>query len=789
MTPPTPELPCELPPRVPVLVLKSTVLFPLQVASIQIADRHNLRLLEEHDDTAAIIGVGFLKNPDGPYSRRNLGSVAVASRVLSRIPMEQGTTQVVFQGLRRVRLRKIVAQRPYFRAEAECIEEPAEDGAEVKGQVEEILRLVRDLVALEDRYTDELIKVAELNAGRASRCADVITDMLPFPYPEKRQLLGKANLASRLRLLAQMLRREIARTQVTSEVRFKTRLTIDRAQREAFLREQLRVIRRELQDLDPAERDIAQLIRTIEVTPLPPLVAEELRRAAQRLRDTAVREHEGVSLRAYLDWVLSIPWENRTRDRLDLRRARRMLDARYFGLGGARDRLLEFLAVRKLGGHTRSPLLAITGPPGTGRTSLAETVAEVLDRRFVRISMQGIHDEAEIRGHRRPSSAARPGRILDGLRQAGARNPVILVDHIDLLEPRAGDPMLAIVEAIDPERNREFRDHYLGTPFDLSEVLFVITANVDEDIPEALWPIAYSVELSGYTDEVKVAIAREQVWPSVVEEHGLVEYGVHLTPAALRRILRDYTREAGVRELKERLQQICRRLAVRVATRRPRRVRIDAPDVRKYLGKPVYAGDEIVRESKVGVALGLAWTESGGALLPVEALLMPGDGYITLTGLLGEVMQESVDAALSYVRSRGEELGIPEDLLSEKDLHVHFPEGAIPKDGPSAGIAVATTIASLLSGRAVKAGVAMTGEISLQGRVLPVGGLREKLMAAHRAGVKSVVVPKGNESDLADVPRVVRGRLGIHLVRDVSEVFRLALEPKRRRAARSARSR
>ena len=502
-----------------------------------------------------------------------------------------------------------------------------------------------------------------------------------------------------------------------------------------------------------------------------------------------MRALEGSSIRAYVDWVLSLPWEETTKDRFDLRRARRMFNDRYFAFADATERLLESLAVRKLGGNTHASVLGIVGPPGTGRTSLARTVAEVLGRRFVRISMQGIHNEAEIRGLRRIDVAARPSLILDGLREAGTRNPVILVDDIDQLEYGTGDPVAALVEAIDPARNRRFHDHYLGVPFDLSGVLFVITAYVEDSIPEALWDRVTIIELPGYTELEKLAIAREYVWPQVVEEHGLNGRGVRLTTAALRKITRQYTREAGVRELTTQLERICRKIAVRVATRGDRRQSINAHTLQDYLGAPIYT-DQVAHEPQIGAATGLAWTESGGDLLPIEVLLIPGEGRITLTGLLGEVMQESVAAALSYVRSRAAELEIQADAFQENDLHVHFPEGAIAKDGPSAGISVATTIASVLSGRPVCHDVAMTGEISLRGQVLPVGGIREKVLAAYRAGIKHVILPKGNESDLADVPREVRGKMRFHLAGEVAEVFKIALQKARKPVrAKGARSR
>jgi ATP-dependent Lon protease len=766
----------EVPPVVPVLLLKSTVLFPLQVASVQIAMKQNLALLEDRVTTDQIIGAGVYLDPDGHYTRRNLCSTAVACRVLSLIKMGQGTTQVVLQGLRRIVVRKITASRPYFSAHVESAHEPPVDPPSVRDLVTQVMHLLDDLVEIDERYSEELIKVVQLNFEDGSRCADFIADMIQFSYVEKRRLLETVDVSARLSLLADLLRGDIARTRVAEEVQAKTTLSIDRGQREAFLREQLNVIRRELDELDPTESQINGLAKKVEAGDLPPAVAEEAMREVQRLHSSEVRAREGSSIRAYINWVLSMPWEETTEDRFNMRRTRRFIDDRYFGLGDARDRLLEFLAVRKLTGGAQQPVLGILGPPGTGRTSLARTVADILGRRFVRIPMQGIHDEREISGQPRTGVAARPGRILDGLRKAGVRNPVLLIDELDRLE--YAEPLLAIMEAVDPARNKRFVDHYLGVPFDLSQVLFIIIANIEDDIPFALWDLMHIVELSGYTERLKMAIGMERVWPQVVREHGLTDRDVRLTSAALRKIIRSYTREAGVRTMKRQLEKICRRVAVKITTRGGRRLSIGIRNVEEYLGKPPYSEQWLALVPEIGVATGLAWTEAGGALLPIEALLMPGGGKTLLTGLLGEVMQESVSAALSYVRSRAEELQIPQDALHKKDLHVHFPEGAIPKDGPSAGVAVATTIASLLSKRPVRHDVAMTGEISLRGWVLPVGGVREKVLAAYRAGIKHVILPKGNEGDLVQVPREVLRKIHVHLVGEVDEVFKLTLEKK-----------
>lgn len=768
----------DIPPKLPVLLLKSTVLFPMQVASLQLALKPNLQVLEDYPNPDQIVGAGAFLYPDSSYSRSNLCSIAVTCKVLSRIKMAHGTTQVVLQGLRRVELLNVEAARPYFKAKVREVSEPRRDSAGTRDLIAEVIRLVKELVATDDRYNEELVKVVQLNVENGSRCADLVADMIQFGYVDKRKVLETVDVPERLELVTGLLKREIAKARAAKELQVKTELSLDRSQREAFLREQLEIIRDELNEIDPADAEIAELAAKVMATDLPPRVAEEAHRQVLRLHDAETRAFEGFSIRGYIDWLLSMPWHKSKEDRHDLRRAHRILENRYFGLGNATDRLLEFLAVRKLGGTSMKPLLGIMGPPGTGRTSLAETVARILDRPFMRINVHGIHDESEIRGESRASAAARPGRILNAIQKAGVNNPVILFDEIDWLEAGVGDPMLAIIEALDPTRNCHFYDQYLGVPFDLSKVLFIVTANLEAEIPQALFDLMYPITLAGYTEGVKMAIARERIWPHVLEEHGLPPRAVRITNAALRRIIREYTMEAGVHSLQLQLETICRRVAVKMANAKPHHVTVNTKNLEKYVGAPVYTESPVERDPQVGAAVGLAWTETGGNLLPVEALLMPGDGKTLLTGMLGEVMQESVTAAFSYVRSRADELGIPAEALVKKDLHIHFPEGAIPKDGPSAGVVVATAIASLLSGRPVRQDVAMTGEISLRGWIYPIGGLREKVLAAYRAGITHVVLPKGNESDLSEVPPDVLSKMHVHLVAQVSEVFGIALEKK-----------
>lgn len=776
-------LSCQVPEVLPILILKSVVPFPLQVVSTQITRSFNLHALRDLAEGEALIAAAGLVNPEESYSRSNIGEIAVACRVLSRVEMAGGSLQVVLQGMRRIRLDRFVSSRPSYRANASCPEEPAPPPDRERRLTAELLGSLEELIRVDPRHPEELLRVAQLNQDSGARCADLLADRLPFGYSDRRRVVEALDVEERMVLVASLVQDEIARARIRGEVMAKTEVSHDLARRKALLREQLEVIQQELDVLDPRAGAVRELVRRIDAASLPEIVAEEARRQVERLRASSVDCLEGSSIRAYVEWVLSIPWQHVTPTRPDLRRAKRLLDKRHPGLGEARDQLLEFLAIQKLGGKPRGTVLAILGPPGTGRTTLARTLADALARPFVRISMRGIRDEADLRGTPHSEPVARPGEILEALRQAGARNPVLLFDDLDLLDGRGTDLTSAILGALDPSRNFRFRDHYLGVPFDLSGALFVVTACIADDIPNQLWDRVEAIELSGYTERVKVAIARAHTWPQAIEAGGIEAYSPRITDAAIRRIIRQYTREAGLRELSDMLEAICRQFAVQASRGGRPRLAVNARNLESFLGPPSYIEALGAKQPQIGAATGLAWTESGGDLLPIEALLMPGEGRMILTGLLGEVMQESVAAALSYVRSRAADLGIPVEVFQASDIHVHFPEGAIPKDGPSGGIAVATTIASLLSRRGVRQDVAMTGEISLRGAVLPIGGLREKILAAERAGIRHVILPKGNASDYESVPREIRGRVRPHLVSNAEEVFQVALRPAKRRRA------
>jgi ATP-dependent Lon protease len=580
----------------------------------------------------------------------------------------------------------------------------------------------------------------------------------------------------RLRELVPLLSREIQVLELTQKIQEQARQELDKAQREFILRQQLREIQKELGETPEAE--IEELRQKIEEAGMPEEVKEVALRELDRLSKMHPAAAEYTVSRTYIDWLISLPWNKVTEDNLDIAHAKKVLDEDHYDLDDVKERLLEFLAVRKLKQDTKGPILCFVGPPGVGKTSLGQSIARALGRKFVRISLGGVRDEAEIRGHRRTYVGALPGRIIQGLRQAGTKNPVFMLDEVDKLGfDFRGDPAAALLEVLDPEQNHTFVDHYLDVPFDLSQVLFICTANITDTIPPALLDRMEVIRLPGYSHEEKLQIAKRYLVPRNLKEHGLTQDHIEFTDEALSVIIKQYTREAGVRNLSREIANICRKVARRVAEGNTEKVVVTPENVAEFLGPPKFLEEIAERRPQVGVATGLAWTPFGGSVLFVETTKMPGKGSLIITGHLGEIMKESAQAALSYVRSRSEQLGIPEDFFSKHDIHIHVPAGAIPKDGPSAGITMATALASLATGRPVRHNVAMTGEITLTGRVLPVGGIKEKVLAAKEAGITEIILPAQNEKDLVEIPEHIRNALRFHFVENMDEVLELALQP------------
>ena len=779
-----------IPDELAILPLREAVLFPQAVLPLAVARTASVRLVDEAVRGPRLIGVvtqreAAQESPAG-HELHGVGTVAVIHRMLKQ---GDGTSRLVIQGLERFRIAEFTQTTPYFRARIERLPDrlPAADDLEGEALARQALALFERIVQLSPVLADELPTLVGA-AGDASRMADAIAGALPSLTVEARQtLLETVDVKARLATLVAVLAKEAEVLELGSKIQSQIETEMTKSQREYYLREQMRAIQKELGEGDERTQEVDELRAKIEAAGMPEEAHREALRELDRLAKMPPAAAEHTVVRTHLEWLVSLPWQKETRDDVDLARARAVLDEDHWGLEKVKDRILEYLAVRKIRPGGKGPIICFVGPPGVGKTSLGRSIARALGRTFHRISLGGMRDEAEIRGHRRTYVGALPGQIVQGLRRAEARNPVLVLDEVDKLgHDFRGDPASALLEVLDPEQNSTFRDHYLDVPFDLSRVLFVTTANLLDPVPPALRDRMEVIHLAGYTEEEKIQIARRHLGPKQATEHGLVlGQDLELTDEALRWVVRGYTREAGVRNLERELASLCRKVARRRAEGRSEPVTVTPELVTTLLGAPRFLLDEELddRTRVPGVAVGLAWTPAGGDLLFVEASQMKGGKSLTLTGQLGDVMKESAQAAVSWVRGHAPDLGIDPDFWAAHDLHLHVPAGAIPKDGPSAGITLATALVSLLTGRPVRPRLAMTGEITLSGRVLPVGGIKEKVLAAHRAGIRTLVLPRQNATALAeDVPSDVRAAMSIHLVSTVGEVLRVAFpdaEPRR----------
>jgi ATP-dependent Lon protease len=713
-----------------------------------------------------------IQDPQPPDDLYQIGTLVNIMRMM-RSP--DGHIHLLLRGIARVRIEEWTQTDPYLKARYSIIDETVEQTIEVQALVNSVLDLFRRVIQLSPHLPDEAINlVASLTSP--AQIADVVVTALNLTPQDRQRFLEMTDPIQRLRELVPLLSREIQVLELTQKIQEQARQELDKAQREFILRQQLREIQKELGET--AEAEIEELRQKIEEAGMPEEVKEVALRELDRLSKMHPAAAEYTVSRTYIDWLISLPWNKVTEDNLDIAHAKKVLDEDHYDLDDVKERLLEFLAVRKLKQDTKGPILCFVGPPGVGKTSLGQSIARALGRKFVRISLGGVRDEAEIRGHRRTYVGALPGRIIQGLRQAGTKNPVFMLDEVDKLGfDFRGDPAAALLEVLDPEQNHTFVDHYLDVPFDLSQVLFICTANITDTIPPALLDRMEVIRLPGYSHEEKLQIAKRYLVPRNLKEHGLTQDHVEFTDEALSVIIKQYTREAGVRNLSREIANICRKVARRVAEGNTEKVVVTPENVAEFLGPPKFLEEIAERRPQVGVATGLAWTPFGGSVLFVETTKMPGKGALIITGYLGEIMKESAQAALSYVRSRSEQLGIPEDFFSKHDIHIHVPAGAIPKDGPSAGITMATALASLATGRPVRHNVAMTGEITLTGRVLPVGGIKEKVLAAKEAGITEIILPAQNEKDLVEIPEHIRNALRFHFVENMDEVLELALQP------------
>ena len=773
----------EIPKLLPILPLADAVIFPFMMLPLVVHGERWVKLVDEAMLGNKVIGLFRRSGEDGEeFDPASLGQTGTAAQILRMLRLPDGNLQLLLQGMSRVRIQRFVHTEPYPLAEIEVLQDRVEPGVELEGLSRSALGLFQEVVNLAPYLPNELALVAA-NVPEPGALADFIAANLNLKPEERQEVLDTLDVIERLKKVTTFLSRE----KEVLEIGRKAQQEMAKAQREYFLRQQLEAIRRELGEVDEREAEINELRQRIEEANLPEEARKEAERELDRLSRMPPAAAEAVVARTYLDWILSLPWNVSTEDNLDLSRARQVLDEDHYDLDKVKERILEYLAVRKLKPEAKGPILCFVGPPGVGKTSLGQSIARALGRKFVRISLGGVRDEAEIRGHRRTYIGALPGRIIQGLRRAESNNPVFMLDEVDKLSVGfQGDPAAALLEVLDPEQNVAFVDHYLDVPFDLSRVMFICTANVTDTIPPALLDRMEGLDLPGYTEEEKLHIARRYLVPRQLEESGLSAEQLTITDAALRRLIREYTREAGVRNLERWIGAVCRKIARRTAEGEPGSFTVDAPDLDELLEPPRYRPEAPLGEDEVGVATGLAWTPAGGDVLFVEAALVPGKGSLILTGHLGEVMQESAKAALTYARSRAADLGVPEDFYQKYDVHIHVPAGAIPKDGPSAGITIATALISALTKRPTYKRVAMTGEITLRGRVLPVGGIKEKVLAAQRAGVHTVILPEENERDLREVPESAREQLEFVFVEHMDEVLPVALHPAPEREAVAA---
>ncbi len=772
-----PEELSQLPPELPVVALRELVIFPLMVMPIRVGRPKSIKAVDAVAADLRIFITVMQKDKDvqDPKPPDELYQIGTLVSILRMMRSPEGDIQLILRGIARVRIEEWTQTEPYLKARYSIIDETVEQTIEVQALVNTAKDMFRQMAQLSPQIPEEAVNLVA-SITNPAHIADLLVSALNISMQERQRFLEMTDPIQRLRELIPLLSREIQVLELTQKIQEQARQELDKAQREFILRQQLREIQKELGETPEAE--IEELRQKIEAAGMPEEVKEVALRELDRLSKMHPAAAEYTVSRTYLDWLISLPWNKVTEDNLDIANAKRVLDEDHYDLDDVKERLLEFLAVRKLKQDTKGPILCFVGPPGVGKTSLGQSIARALGRKFVRISLGGVRDEAEIRGHRRTYVGALPGRIIQGLRQAGTKNPVFMLDEVDKIGfDFRGDPAAALLEVLDPEQNHSFVDHYLDVPFDLSQVLFICTANITDTIPPALLDRMEVIRLPGYSHEEKLQIAKRYLIPRNLKEHGLSEENIEFTDEALSIIVKQYTREAGVRNLNREIANVCRKVARRVAEGNTEKVIVTPQNVTEFLGPPKFIEEIAERQPQVGVATGLAWTPFGGSVLFVETTKMPGKGTLTITGHLGEIMKESAQAALSYVRSRSEQLGIPEDFFSKHDIHIHVPAGAIPKDGPSAGITMATALASLATGRPVRHDIAMTGEITLTGRVLPVGGIKEKVLAAKEAGITEIILPAQNEKDLIEIPEHIRNALHFHFVENMDEVLEIALLP------------
>ncbi len=769
----------DLPTEVPILPVRDTVFYPFVVSPIIIGREKSIRLVEDALVRDKIIALFSQKDSNAEDPQVNdLFDMGTVVLILKMLKFPDGSLRLIVQGLSRAKLKGIVQAEPYLKGRVEVLEEVEERSLEVQAMMRNVLSLFQKLVNLAP-YLSEEVYIAAMNIESPNKLSDFISSNLTLDIRIKQELLETIDIRKRLERLTVYLTEELAVLELGSKIQSQVRTEVDRTQKEFFLRKQMEAIQRELGEGDEKTIELNELKIKIKEAKMPLEVEKEAERELLRLMKMPFAAAEYTVSRTYLDWLTGLPWSKATADMLDIAQARQILDEDHYDLEKVKQRILEYLAVRKLRPEAKGPILCFIGPPGTGKTSLGRSIARALGRKFVRISLGGIRDEAEIRGHRRTYVGSLPGRIIQGIRRAESNNPVFMLDEIDKIgEDFRGDPASALLEVLDPEQNNSFSDHYLDVPFDLSRVIFIATGNILDPVPPALRDRMEVLELPGYTQNEKLLITQKYLIPRQTKEHGLTAANIEFTPSGVLKIITNYSREAGLRNLEREIAGVCRKVATKVAEGVADKVVITDQNIQEFLGPKKYIPEVAEKKDAVGVATGLAWTPMGGEILFIESSKMRGNKGLTLTGQLGEVMKESAQAALSYIRSHALDLNIADDFFETMDIHVHVPAGAIPKDGPSAGVTMATSLVSLLTDRAVKHDLAMTGEITLRGEVLPVGGIKEKVLAAHLAGINTIILPKKNEGDLEDIPQEIREKIKFVLVDKLADVLQEALNPK-----------
>lgn len=761
--------------ELPLLPLRGVVVFPYMVIHLDVGRDKSVKAIDEAMTHDRVIFLAMQKEAqtDEPEIGDIFGTGTIAE-VKQLLKLPGGTIRVLVEGLGRGEIEAFTQEEPYFKVSVSDVIEPEEKSPEVEALMRAVVESFEEYVKIGKRIPPETV-VSVVTIEEPARFADVVASQLTLKVADKQGILETKDVSRRLELLYEILTKEMEILDLERQISNRVRKQMEKSQKEYYLREQLKAIHTELGDKEDRTSEALELREQIEQAKMPKEVKEKALQEVDRFEKMPPMVAEAVVVRNYIDWLLALPWSKSTRDRLDIDEAQAILDEDHYGLDDVKDRILEYLAIRKLAKKMKGPILCFVGPPGVGKTSLAKSVARAIQRKFVRISLGGVRDEAEIRGHRRTYVGAMPGRIIQGMKQAQSKNPVFLMDEIDKMSNDfRGDPASALLEVLDPEQNNTFSDHFIEVPFDLSKVLFITTANVEYAIPRPLLDRMEVIYLPGYTEHEKLQIAIRHLVPKQLEEHGLSTEQLSLSDNALRKIIREYTREAGVRNLERQIATICRKAARDIVGEKATEIQVSLKTVEKWLGIPRFHFDLAREKDQVGVATGLAWTEIGGDVLSVEATIIPGKGNVILTGKLGDVMKESAQAGISYIRSRADDLGIDPDFYQKCDVHIHVPEGAIPKDGPSAGITMATAVISSLTGKAIRKDVAMTGEITLRGRVIPVGGIKEKVLAAHRSGYKTIIMPKDSEKLLEDIPKPVKRKMEFILVDHLDEVLPVA---------------